>query len=279
MNGRIFALGGALLFAAGAADAAWWPSQPAPAQPVNLPPQGAVSTPAADEQQRRDKLTEHARALVPLVVRQQAGRLAKFQADHQKDVDAFHFRCERYGDFLSVFAETRGGGKIIEAINLNLNSPISLANGHAPDLNGKATFGTARGQDRDEKGWHDIVTIEGAADLPESDTASVRSYDHDDRSLPVTVEGIARSAENDIVTFGQDVMQPTSMSSMSSWLQPSMTVFSGSSGSGYWIMSPYAHKVEISVPAGLGAHVFQQILDCMLPTGTPPSAPAEPSVP
>jgi hypothetical protein len=167
----------------------------------------------------RAKLAEQAQTLIPMVKAQQPERLAAFQADHQSDVDAFSFRCERFGDFLSVFIERRNRNydpvhnkspravtKMVMAIRLADAASIVLKLGSDPDLGGKSEFVAENILREGGEKWTEELAIDGA-DLPSVGKKAVGWSGHmvgdTSNQLGVSVDGIARPAEDDIITFGQ----------------------------------------------------------------------------
>lgn len=65
-------------------------------------------------------------------------RTRDYEAAHTKDRSSYQFRCERYGDFLSVFIE-RNGDKLASALCLNGVATISPVEGKPP-RRGPETF-------------------------------------------------------------------------------------------------------------------------------------------
>lgn len=191
-------------------------------------PFGAQSDaqPSQEDQMRQQKEREALRAeaakLIPQVIDQQAGRLAKFRAQHAADVAAWKFHCERYGDFLSVQMSSRRAydGKVektVLAINLNeANSPqIKFVEGSLPDLKGIDAFYESDVQYEGDKNWTAVPQINSADIDAAVDGGRKRvswggvfggggSSGGGSGPPPLTdpISGIAQAGADDLIVFG-----------------------------------------------------------------------------
>lgn len=104
----------------------------------------AVTTP--NEENLSGMHAEKIRAAVsdaiPQVQAENAEKLAEYKRLHESDVKSYHFRCERYGEFLALYIR-RGpdDNKTVHAINI-AQTTVKLVEGHLPDLGGEVGFRT-----------------------------------------------------------------------------------------------------------------------------------------
>lgn len=191
-----------------------------------------------------DRLSIEAETMKPEVMLQQPARLAKFQEEHDADVQGYEFRCERWGDYLALFIQ-RGSEteskywvpekrRICAALNIGETREIKLIDGRLPDLEGHACFGyfeqrdNTTGKDeycpeplllKNEIRWMKL-SLDNRTKEEGMHLASERD------SLPVRLEGVARPAEDDLIRF---------------------------EGIG----------ATLHMPCGLGKEVYQKILDAI----------------
>ena len=66
--------------------------------------------------------------------------LSRFIKAHQADVAGFRFDCRKFGDFLTLYID-RGGERYATAINLGQCRELRLDEGRCPDMDGAAEFG------------------------------------------------------------------------------------------------------------------------------------------
>lgn len=92
-----------------------------------------------------EQMKAAAALVIPQVRAEQAGEIAEFLRGHAEDCAAYEFKCERFGDFLSVFI--RRGKKtkyrvdhIVVAINIGASPAIKFVEGRGADLLGTTTL-------------------------------------------------------------------------------------------------------------------------------------------
>ena len=217
---------------------------------------GRVSTMAEARPQSHeteDRLKQQATELIPTVHAQQADRLKQFQADHEEEIKAFRFRCERYGDFLSLFITRKPGyvgepAKIVMAVNLQADSPIQLVTGRDPDLGGSSRFRTAM------RYGVAVPDIDGASLYTDMYSLSWSSNGRrDDPLSEVVVDNMARPAEDDQVVFGQGAEPHYNHPLLGSSYGSAVVAVGNVNGTAL-------PGTTISIPTGLGEGVYKQIL-------------------
>lgn len=87
------------------------------------------------------------------------GMLASFVEQHDTDVAAYKFQCQRHGDFLAVFITRNTGeaeqvlAKVSHSLNLTNTAAFTLIEGHSPDNRGHLTYTfTVKKDDGDDGG-------------------------------------------------------------------------------------------------------------------------------
>jgi hypothetical protein len=211
----------------------------------------------------KPQLTAQANIHKQIILAKQPEKLKKFQEILEDDIKGFEFRCERWGDYLTLFVKRGpkieykdpygrynfGSNKIVSSINLSESKLINLTLGAAPSLSGKLAF--VAGQKRD-KTWilydnqepeyyYNYKIIEHIEDInpPNAYYGYQHSYNSGGKFVDVDIDTLAVPAMDDLI------------------------IFNGA-------------KYCLHVPFGRGWTIYQQILEA-IKQGTPLSAP-EPTI-
>ncbi len=213
-------------------------------------------------------LRQKAEAAIPTVRAAQPERFAEFQSDYEKRVAAFSFRCERFGDFLSVFAERLGAPKTVLAINL-ADAPIQLREGRKPDMDGTGYFemekvffsgGNAPEFRLSFPGFGMIGAL-NVANHAESEE-SLGYIQEFRQGLSASVDHIARESVDDRIIFGAGGGSAFNFNGGGSISTSDFDRLKNATLPG----------ATIYVPAGLGAKVYSDIL-AAIKAGAPENKP------
>ena len=206
------------------------------------------------------KIIDRAKSLIPYVQSKQQGLFANAVKNWSEDRNSFFSSVDRYGDFVALYIE-RHGVKTIVAVNVVKDSPITLVEGHSPDLRGSDNFRLER-TNYDSIKNADVVLVAPRVTLPDDpanhtkmDLSSDWCCNSMGRNIPVTVDHLERAAEDDQIIFGYG--------------SPQAMTFSGSNGmyihtppgatmTGNWSTKFVGYT--LNVPAGEGQRVYEQIL-------------------
>jgi hypothetical protein len=141
----------------------WFGQKDAPEKPSENVDLNATEREAARAEVEALRQAEEAKAMAAL-----PGLYEEAKAAHAQDVAAYSFECRRWGDYLTVFVSRlgvrgwrhgEGWSHDIEAnsystsINVRDSRTITLANGRAPDLNGRLGYHVRAEKDGDEASW------------------------------------------------------------------------------------------------------------------------------
>lgn len=141
----------------------WFGQKDAPEKPSENVDLKATEREAARAEVEALRQAEEAKAMAAL-----PGLYEEAKAAHAQDVAAYSFECRRWGDYLTVFVSRlgvrgwrhgEGWSHDIEAnsystsINVRDSRTITLANGRAPDLNGRLGYHVRAEKDDDEASW------------------------------------------------------------------------------------------------------------------------------
>lgn len=207
---------------------------------------------------RYDLLTARAKSLVTFVQAAQVKRKERFDADLAKDAADFHFRAERYGDFLALFVE-RSGKRSVSAFKLPGRSQIVLTDGRAPDMVGREWFGVGHAYSAAPP-YVDTLWFTNV-DLPPPD--DIKDF-YADPCLPVEVpvEGIARPPVDDVLTFDgtrPGLSDPQTSPAEQCNRRSGTTIYTSAIyGSPQGPLIPPLH-----VPAGQGQAIFDMIMQAI----------------
>lgn len=184
----------------------------------------------------REQIRAQAAAMIPDVLQEREAKLIELNEKHETDKHSYGFRCERFGDFLSLFI-SRGKEKYAGSLNLGVTQAISQNLGFEPDMKGEVTFRRGYGG-RDysqmvaEVVWDEyrpraLVHIEPPQLNDRSDHGYVMmSHSSDDYLHGLRVADCPRAAQDDKIKFEG----------------PRATIFA---------------------PAGLGHNVYEKILQAI----------------
>ena len=197
-------------------------------------------------QAQRKTMRENAPAYIPTIQAMQTSKLQDFTAKWEKQKGSFNFHCDRWGDFLALYAsEPADDGAVIRtilAVNIKTDTPITFVPGHAPDLGASQWI---YGVVDDENNV--VLKFDGSI------LSGQNAHGHSSQSMGqvLKVEGIAQGAENDRIVFGKGGGYAGDI------------VYSFSSGQNTTQLPTALPGATLQVPAGLGEGVYGQILECL----------------
>lgn len=163
------------------------PVEPAPKSPVEV----ATGWDFNAEADKAAKLAEIK------VLQDAPEKIAKYRADHRKDVAAFKFECKRHGDFLALFVtriqmvDWQGTTALVPTahmINLGKANGVTFEPGRAPDMKGAVKYRVSWEPDS----------------IPGGDTSRVYyGFDNSPMRAPVKGHHLVAYPSYDGVSYGQ----------------------------------------------------------------------------
>lgn len=219
----------------------------------------------------RANLVKKATTLISFVKDKQPGIVAEYQADLKRSTALWSFKCQRYGDYLSIVMTRDKAAPQVLSVWIGDRPNIVLRNGHAPDLAGVGRFDIQGVLYDGDKDWSQMLIFPNV-ELPNDDKRAVAwssSTAGDENpfanGMPV-VQGIARRAQDDLI-----IIDEGGGSRYEDMLQSSRSFsYSSSEETELKRQRPGA---TIRVPYGLGNTVYHQIMDAIAIVSTSSAKP------
>jgi hypothetical protein len=187
---------------------------------------------------------------IPGIQAQQPITLLIYQAEWKADADGWSFRCERWGDYLAVYFQ-RGEEKTVKAIPIGKDT-IRFTPGHEPDLGGTDHFSIGVSYDKNGHYSKEVEVLFEGEPIP-----GEKKINYDDtRPLPVGIDKLARKAADDVISFGAGGQTYWANAAV----YPGAGAFVGNSMQTLQSVPVSTGGDSISVPAGLGQAVYDEIL-------------------